>query len=263
MKKYILVVKNNVQSNLMYRFSTVAIFAGQALVFIFFFFLWNSIYASGKQIGSYSLKGMISYYLVLNLLYLTIKNNNVAWWVGDEIRLGEINNSIQKPFNYFGYIFAVTVGRLIYCLLVYSLFYLLLFILLKNNIEVSGNFYTIMLFVFLALLGFVINFLISYIIGLSAFWLGMIMGLNFALSTIITFLEGGIVPLDLLPGYINRINDFLPFKYVIFTPISLFTNRINFTWEIIAIPVLWITGLFILARFVYNKGIKKYEGYGT
>ena len=263
MKKYLLVVENNIQSNFIYHFSTFAIFVGEALVFTFFFFLWSSIYSYGQQIGNYSLKEMISYYLVLNFLFLTIKNNNTAWVVGDEIRLGELNNNLLKPFSYFGYIFSSALGRLIYCFSVYSLLYVILFIVLKKYISVSSDIHTIILFLILALQGFFIHFLVAYIIGLSAFWLGMIMGLNFAASSIITFLEGGIIPLDLLPSFINKINDFLPFTYVIFTPIALFTNRISFTWELIIIPICWIVVLYLLSRIIYNKGVKKYEGYGT
>ncbi|MFH1183101.1 MAG: ABC-2 family transporter protein [Candidatus Moraniibacteriota bacterium] len=263
MKKYLLIVKNNFQSNLVYRFGTYAIFVGETLVFVFFFYLWSSIYSSGQNIGSYSLKEMISYYLILNFLFLTTKNNGVSWTVGDEIRYGELSNNLLKPFSYFGYTLSWAIGRLFYSFSVYSIIYILLFIILRNYINFPEEVFTVFMFFLLAMLGFFINFLITYIIGLTAFWLGMIMGLSFAAMSTIAFLEGGFVPLDLLPDFVNKINNFLPFKYVVFIPISLFTNRISFSWELVAVPVFWIIFLYILAKAVYNKGIKKYEGFGA
>lgn len=263
MKKYLLIVKNNFQSNLVYRFSTYAIFVGEALVFIFFFYLWSSIYSSGQKIGSYSLSEMISYYLILNFLFLTTKNNGISWMVGEEIRYGELSNNLLKPFSYFGYVLASALGRLLYCFFVYSFIYVLLYIALRNYINLPDNVFSFFMFFLLAMLGFFINFLITYIVGLAAFWLGVIMGLSFASMSIITFLEGGFVPLDLLPDFVNRANNYLPFKYVIFTPISLFTNKISFSWDLIVVPVCWIIFLYLLARFIFNKGVKKYEGFGS
>jgi len=263
MKKYYIVAKNNFQANLVYRFSTYVIFVSESLVFLFFFYLWSSIYSSGQQIGSYSLREMISYYLVLQFLFLTTKNNGVSWEVGEEIRNGELNNNLLKPYSYFGHAVSRSIGRLFFCLAVYSLLYVLLIAFFRNYTNISLDAFTVFMFFLLAFLGFFINILVGYLVGLSAFWLGIIGGLSYAVMNITTFLEGGFVPLDLLPRYLNIFNNFLPFKYVIFVPISLLTKRTEFSWELIVVPACWIVLLYFLAKFIFNRGIKKYEGFGA
>jgi len=81
--------------------------------------------------------------------------------------------------------------------------------------------------------------------------------------SLVTFFEGGLMPLDLLPNFVTRINDFLPFKYVVFVPISVFTGRIGFSWELFLIPLGWVLFLLFLVKIIYRKGLKKYEGYGA
>ena len=263
MGKYLLIVKNTIQENLVYRFSTFAVFVGETLVFVFFFYLWTSIYSSGQQIGSYSLKGIISYYLVFNFIFLTTKNNNTAWIAGEEIRRGELTNVMLKPISYLGYLLSHAIGLLLYCLAIYSLVYFFLLIALRNYIDLPNNIATILLFTALAILGFFINFFVAYLVGIMAFWLGQIIGLNFAVMSLVTFFEGGLMPLDLLPNFVTRINDFLPFKYVVFVPISVFTGRIGFSWELFLIPLGWVLFLLFLVKIIYRKGLKKYEGYGA
>jgi ABC-2 type transport system permease protein len=263
MKKYYINARNNFQSNLVYRFSTYTNFVSMVVIFLFSFYLWRAVYSTGQQIGSYTFKEMISYYLVLNFIFLTTKNIGVSWTVGDEIRYGEINNNLLKPFSYFGYTLSWAVGRLAFCLAAYTVVYAFLFVIFRNYISITTDLKTVLIFIVLALLGFLINFLIAYIVGLTAFWLGVVMGLSFATMSITSFLEGGYVPLDILPGYISKIGNFLPFQYVVYTPISFFTNRISFSWELVFVPVGWIIILYVLATYIFNKGVKRYEGFGA
>ena len=116
------------------------------------------------------------------------------------------------------------------------------------------------IFVFL---GLMIHLMFFYIIGVSSFWFGFIFGLNFGTQMIVNFLSGSLIPLDLLPDTIVKINNFLPFKYIIYMPIEVFSGKVELGLNILIKPILWIFVFYVIGVFMFKKGIKKYEGYGA
>jgi ABC-2 type transport system permease protein len=262
MGKYLLILKSSIQRNLIYRFNTFSFLFIQIFIFAVFFYLWSSIYRSGGQIGNYELGELITYYLVVNFLILIIKSD-VAWRVGDEIRLGTMTSLLLRPISYFGYIFSRTLGDIVFSGTVYSVSFLILILFLNDFLNISLSLTQVFYFITSVVLGAGIYFLFFYIIGLTTFWLGFVWGFNFAMQMIVSFLEGSIIPLDLLPEFIIKISEFLPFKYIVFIPISIFTNRIELTPNLLVVPFCWIVVLYIISLIVFKKGIKKYEGYGA
>jgi len=261
-KKYWLVFKNSFQDAIVYRFDTISALFAHLFSFAAFFYLWHSIYRQDEQIGSYTLGSLISYYLVTNLLNLIIKNEDIAWIISDEIRLGEISNIILKPLNYTWFVFARALGKASFSAITYTLAMTLIFYALGNRLETPKSFSVLVFFIFFAITGFFISFFVKYLVGLCSFWFGMIWGFNFTFSLVASFLDGSFVPLDLIPEPFSTIVNILPFKYIIFIPISIFTNRMEPSLHMFIIPLLWIILFYLMTRFVLQRGLKKYEGYG-
>ena len=255
--------KNSFQEAIIYRVSTLAFFFSEIFSFIFIFYLWTSIYKQGGQIGNYELKDLILYYFVSNFLWITIKGTDIAWDVGDEIRMGQITNVLLRPMRYARYKFSQMLGGLAYRTSVFMVVFMLIGIFLSSYINFNIELKNILFFIIFFAIGYVINYFIFYTLGLTTFWLGLVRGFNFSLSVITGFMDGSVIPVDLLPRIVRNINDFLPFKYIIFTPVSVFNGKIQVTWETLVIPIAWIIVLYLLAKFVLNKGIKVYEGYGA
>src|SRR3989339_107516 len=111
MKKYLLFFKNSISEALIYRSHIFMLIVSQAISLFVFIFLWKAIYAEGNQIGGYSLSGLISYYILSAIISFVIQGVDVAWRVGDEIRLGNITNFILKPINYFWSTLWIVAGK--------------------------------------------------------------------------------------------------------------------------------------------------------
>jgi ABC-2 type transport system permease protein len=231
-------------------------------MFLAFFYLWSSIYRQGGQVGNYNLQSIVLYYFAANFIALVIKGTDIAWIVGNEIRLGRISGILLQPISYSKYKFTQILGgyffRGVMYFFIFSIAGIFLFPFLKFHIDFSR----IIFFLSSMGLGSVIYFLLFYIIGLTAFWFGLVRGFRFGFSMVVIFLEGSLIPLDLLPSVINKINYFLPFKYIMFVPVSIFTGRTEVEIKLFLIPVLWIFLLYFLAKLVFKKGIKAYEGSG-
>ena len=206
---------------------------------------------------------LIAYYLVATFLGLIMRDSDIAWEVGDEIRFGDITNILLKPISYFKYKLAQNFGRVFYKIIIYAMVFVILFLILGKYLFFSLSFEQLVYFTVSVILSLFINLIFFYIIGLSAFWLGFIAGLNFAMHMVVNFLSGFIIPLDLLPGTLIKINDFLPFKYMTFIPVSIFNGRVELSLSLLFVPLIWVIVLYTMSAFLFRKGIKKYEGYGA
>lgn len=262
MEKYFFTFKNSIQNFIAYRFNTFAMFISEVIMFFVLFYLWSSIYRQGGQVGNYTLQGIVIYYFAANFIALTVKGTDVAWIVGDEIRLGKIVSILLHPISYSKYKFSQILGGYFFRGIMYFLIFSLAGFFLFPHLQFQISFSRVIFFLLSMGLGSVIYFLLFYMVGLSTFWFGLVRGFNFGFATIVIFLEGSLVPLDLLPPIVNKINYFLPFKYIMFVPVSIFTGRISADYGLFLIPILWIVFLYFLARIIFKKGIKVYEGFG-
>ncbi len=263
MGKYIQVIKNSFARNIVYRTNVFAMLFSDLIVFGVFFYFWSSVYREGNQVGTYTLASIVSYYLAVNLFGLLIKGDDIAWKVGDEIRLGQITPSLLKPIHYILYKFSQSIGGLILRLVVVSFSITAITLLFSQYIDFPNDPLRIVYFLISLVLGWIIYFFLFLCVGISTFWIGMAKGLNFSLSVIAGFLEGSIIPIDLLGSGFLKISNFLPFKYVIFMPVSIYLGRVSLSISQLLIPFCWAVFFILLSFILFKSGLKRYEAFGA
>lgn len=261
MKKYWVIFKNKLQASFAYRVNFFASFIAEALSLVILVYLWLSIYHQGGKIGSYTLGGLILYFVISKFVNLTIRSSDIARYIGEIIRLGDFNNYLLKPLSFLGhtisYFFAVTV----YNLIIFSVIFSPLLLLGKLEITIATFFY----FLLSIIIAFLINFLFYYTIGVSTFYFSYIAGFNFIMWSVNSFFSGNVIPIDLFPKYLISINNLLPFKYIVFVPISILTNKYT-TNEIffnLLFGLIWVLILLGIGSLIFNRGLKKYEAYSS
>lgn len=85
MDKYWATIANSMKKSLVYRADTFISMLAVFFSFIVLFYLWTTIYGQGNQIGNYSLKQIITYYVFVVIFELLILNIDVSWGIGAEI----------------------------------------------------------------------------------------------------------------------------------------------------------------------------------
>jgi ABC-2 type transport system permease protein len=261
MGKYLMTISNALKNTMIYRANSAITVFSVFLSLVILFYFWNSVYRSGGQIGNYSLLQIISYYFFVAVFELLFQDNT-AWNIGGEIKNGEITGTVLRPIKYLEFKFSQAVGYLCYRIIFYVPVILLSAYLLRSYLIFPENISVWIFFVALSLAAFFLYFLIFYMVGLCAFWFSDSMGFAFSAWVIIDFLQGGLLPLDLMPKWILNVSAFLPFKYMFYVPAGVVSGRINIDYWLMIIPFAWALFLYFMAIFVYNKGLKRYEGYG-
>lgn len=261
------ILKYSFKIVLAYRLSMWFSFFTFPIVFMINYFLWTSIFqATGSDtIGGFTLTQMISYYII-SLLSMAFMWNHVIDEVHRGVREGEFTNYLVKPINYpvFAFIFNIN-SRFLSIFFEFIPMIVLIGVLFGFEFLMTNN---TLLFIIALTLGFIINFLISLIIATLIFWFTNPNGINWIYRIFKFVLAGGIIPLTFFPVIVQKISLYLPFAYINFIPVTIFTGNLNFAGielgyhNIILFGLLQIIVLSLFFWYLWKKALKKYQGVG-
>ena len=109
-----------------------------------------------------------------------------------------------------------------------------------------------------------LQFFTSYTMALLAFWLLEISTFIFIVFAFEYIAGGHLFPLDILPAGVAAALNFTPFPYQLFFPVSLYLGRITgaAVWQGLAIQLFWVLFFYLVARWTWRRGIRKYTAFG-
>jgi ABC-2 type transport system permease protein len=111
----------------------------------------------------------------------------------------------------------------------------------------------------------VVAFLLDLLVCSTAFWLQDVWGLRSAVNLAERFLNGGFIPLALLPPWLLGPAQALPFRYTLSFPLELLTGTIS--GEAVARGFAWqagyAVGLYLLYRVQWHFGLRAYTASGA
>jgi ABC-2 type transport system permease protein len=229
-------------------------------IFILFLIWWVIFTSLGlKELHGYKLEDLVIYYSIVNLIHLFTYNlSDFTWKFYYLVKDGTLSNYLTKPWN----LIVIIIGEGLGYSLLFLLFALFIFVIL---VLIKG-YSLINLLLFLILVLFITFFHIAarLTIAFLSFWLEDLWFATELYSLIVGFLSGLIIPITFYPLWLQKIIDWLPFKYIYFYPTELITKGTDINSFIKAIAILTISGvlLLIVAKILWNKGIKKYNAYG-
>jgi len=129
MRKYFYIYKSTLIENLSYIPNIILGFTNFFIMMFVFLNLWEYIYSDATQIiNGYTMKQMIWYVLVTEVLWFGSRNKILIREISQDIKTGNIAYNINKPYNYVFYIVAKHLGEIT--------IKLILFIIVRNN---NGN----------------------------------------------------------------------------------------------------------------------------
>lgn len=261
-KKYWIVCQNGMQKVMVYRLNFFAWFLVEGLGFLVMAYLWLSIYRQGNQVGSYSLATLLCYFAVSRVIGMTVMSDDMVRQINDDISQGRLVNFLLKPISYAKKLFFQNVGEIIIASIYTLPIAIPLAYYFRDQLSFTAS--RIALFLLAILIASCMDFFFNYLIGMLTFYSENIYGIIFLSWTVTGIFSGRVVPIDLLPSALQHLADFLPFKYVLFIPLSIITGRMTIADSVVelAFGFAWVILLWYGGRLLFNHGIKRYEGYG-
>jgi ABC-2 type transport system permease protein len=110
-----------------------------------------------------------------------------------------------------------------------------------------------------------IQFGIAYCFGMLSFWFLEIQGFVILSMAVESVLGGQIFPLDLLPGWLFRTSQFLPYYYQMYFPVAIFTGRLTDAHAIVVglgIQATWVAVILGLGQILWRRGLRLHTAVG-
>ena len=179
----------------------------------------------------------------------------VCFVIEEEVQTGTLTYSINRPyyyplFHYFGYL-----GRLLPNLIVNIVIGCLTCLVLVHRIPLRWEglaFGSILLF-----LGLTVDFLIFFLIGISAFWVEDIKPFRWIYSKAKIVLGGMIFPLSLFPEALRKFAEMTPFALTFYAPAQMTTQFEMATFQhFLTFQLCWIAILSVAVYYIFNKAIR-------
>ncbi|MDO4777937.1 MAG: ABC-2 family transporter protein [Tissierellia bacterium] len=231
---------------------------------VIYLMLWKAIYGNNiKDLGGYSFKQMITYYIIVSLLSVLLDSRDNTIKLSTMIEDGSIHNHLLKPINFFKLDFMLYgAEKIIYFLNIIIPYGILCYILRDSLFWKIEYIPFVMISVFFA---FMLKYFLGCILGLLTTWIEELSGLLDLWKNIENFLDGKLIPLSILPKNIFTILSFLPFKYMLFVPVNIYMGNmdLNEILQSLCIQLFWCLFLWGMLLLIKKKAFKKYSGYGS
>jgi ABC-2 type transport system permease protein len=121
----------------------------------------------------------------------------------------------------------------------------------------------LLLFCFVILCAFTLQFLIQYTLSMFAFWTEKASSIQEFWFLLHLFLSGAIAPLDVFPPAMKTIALWTPFPYILNFPANILIGRETHILQGLGIMAIWATGFFLANRWLWRKGLKQFSGMGA
>jgi ABC-2 type transport system permease protein len=236
-------------------------------------FLWHAVFesvgaASGEgasQIAGFSFQDMVAYYLLTMLGRAFSSMPALASGIGRQIREGEIKRYLIQPIDLIGFLLLTRVAhKLTYYVVAAGPFALVFYLCRGYFMDGFPPAHVFVAFLGTLVMGFLIGFFLEATIGMIGFWFLEVSSLLFVFMLFSFFLSGHMFPLDLLPGPIEAVVEFLPLKYLAYFPAAVFLGKVpaeDLPKEM-AIEAAWLVFFIVVCRIAYARGVRQYSGYG-
>jgi ABC-2 type transport system permease protein len=207
---------------------------------------------------------MISYYLLTTVVDALTAVNEDDWQIAADIKDGQISQFLLKPIDYLLYRLCLFVSGRITYLAVATVPLVIFIFCLRQYFVLPADWWTVGWFLFSILLTALLQFFMSYTMAMLAFWVLEVSTFIFILFAFEYIASGHLFPVDILPRYLERLLYFTPFPYQLYFPISIYMGKAAGQDLFLGLmaQLFWVGAAYGLARFMWQRGIKKYSAVG-
>lgn len=249
----------NLQKAMAYRFSLFTSFLADVVKTAVMLAVWMAVYRQRSTVAGFDYPMMITYLLISQALNNIYGFHNAAErLITGKIEKGTIGFDLLKPVRFTTARLAENLGQTV-LQVIFAMLMLIGFKLFLPELSLPASGVYGLLFVISACIGFFIMFSVSLMSGLLAFWTMSSWGLRNAKNAIVNFFSGALVPISLLPGWLQGIVNVLPFKNIIYVPTMIYMGQysleeafLNIGWQL-----FWAIALWLLTKGLFGLAIRK------
>jgi ABC-2 type transport system permease protein len=245
-------------------------YRGAQVIWLLFFVLqpllylsiWSAVArSSGGQVGGYEPRALAGYFVCsMWLIHLTF--NGVLVFFEARVRRGDFSRLLLRPVHP---IVADIADNLAYKALTLPLLGVAtvgLVIAFRPLVDPPA--WAVAVAAPALLLAYVVRFVTTWIVALSAFWLVRTQAVIQTYLLLLLFLGGQAAPLGVLPDWAQTITWSLPFRWMLAFPTELLIGRLGPSDAVIGLgmQLLWAAASLVLLRCCWRAALRRYTAVG-
>lgn len=260
MKGYLNYFKTQVIVGLQYKASAISGLLTQLFWGFLFAFIYISFY-SKANIDNINLTELMCYTWLgqafFSLTYPDIKVEDLV----KSIKNGTVAYELCRPYNLYNWWFIKVVAKR-YARVILRCLPIIIFSLLlpkPYNLTLPYSALSLILTVLTLFLGSIVTSGINMIVLTLSFFTMQDKGISSIFYTIGGLLGGLVIPLPLLPNFIIKMSEYLPFRLIGDLPFRVYSGNIGTTYAIesIILQIIWIITLILIGKVLMNRALKK------
>lgn len=224
--------------------------------------VWTTITKTQGSVGDYSAGDFAAYYITWMLVRhfaVTLSPDALEW----RVRQGEFSNLLLKPLHPIHTDIAQNVAYKLVALPII----ILMMLALATIFPPTYNFqvWSILAFVPVMFMAYLIRFLSHWILGILAFWTTRAHSIFQIFFVAEIFLTGRLAPLALLPPAVTIAASILPFRWMIAFPVELLLGKVSPEDALIGfgMQTIWLGIELMLLFLVWRAGVRRYAAVGA
>jgi ABC-2 type transport system permease protein len=226
--------------------------------------VWTTVARSQGSVSGLTANDFTTYYLIL-LIVDQLTSDITLHILAYKIQDGTLSNELVKPVHPI--LTNTLVNNVAFKALTLTVF-IPIWLVLTGLFQPDFSAVTlpaVLLAIPAVVFGFAIRFLLGATLTCLAFWTTRIYSLSEFYYALSLLFSGHFVPLQLMPGIIQQIAQYLPFQLCLYFPIQLIQGRL--TAEAITrnfiLDGVWLLISFGLFLLVWRNGVKRFSAVGA
>ncbi|UQZ87506.1 hypothetical protein SK3146_06808 [Paenibacillus konkukensis] len=261
MKAYISVFKLRISNGLQYRAAALAGVGTQFFFGSMFIMIFQAFYAHTVQEPPMTLEQVTSYTWLkqafLALVILWLRDNELF----QLITSGNIAYELCRPSDLYGLWYAKLLAQRLSSALLrcFPILIVVLFLPAPYGLELPPDFTSFLLFLAVLTAGLLLIAAISMLIYISVFVTMSPAGSLLLFSVFGEFLSGLVIPVPLMPEWMQRIVYLLPFHWTADFPFRVFTGNISAAEAVSGLfsQLLWLAALVALGKITMGRALRR------
>lgn len=224
-------------------------------MFVFVYF-WRAVYAGTSSISGLALSQTITYILLARLLSPLVETRTIFFF-GFMIRQGQVAVELTRPLDMQTRFMIEGFSEMLVFLVQRLPLFVLAWLFFGMHLPTDPALW--LAFFISLLLGQAVLFLFDWMFACLAFYVTETWGLSVVRVGAGSFFSGALVPLVMMPEWLQNLAAAMPFAQALAVPISFLSGI--FTWgdapRLWLIQLAWLLALLVLSRLVFSVAVRK------
>jgi ABC-2 type transport system permease protein len=251
-----------VQRELQYRLASFLTLVGFLIEPVVLLVVWRTVAEASGGIGGYDLNAITAYYIVWTLvraMNLALSPDVWGWWIQN----GRLSQLLLEPANVFWRTAWSFVGQKFLNIAQWLPIGAVLYWIFRP--EVALTWQQVVGFAVAVWLGYAVRAATLFAFGLVGFWTTRANALFQLLVALEILLSGRLVPMGVMPLWVQAVSNWTPFKWAFQFPIDVLIGQVT-TQEMVkgfGFQLLWVAGLATVIKVVWSWATRRYSAVGS